>query len=565
MMKQIAFAAASLVVCCALSMTMFAATPTVRLPQQIAAPSLAAPVRSIVMSELLQMTAEEARAATVREEVSPRTPGLTAAQLQTIRQQILTEGLSKGTPAGTAGPREVFTPTASKAFAGTAVTCSFVTPSDMGIAAGGTHVVQAVNACLQISTKAGALVSRVSFNTLTGQPGFSFFDPRLTYDPVKKRYILILDSVQNSNGQSALWIAVTHGNNPTLGWFIVGFFYPGAVNDFADYPTVGFDRSAIYIGTNDFLGTGGFTNQLWVVNKAQAYAGAIPSVSVLSGLAICTATCAPVDTLQPVNVSGTADQPRTEYVVNSINGSTAALLGCGSSVTPCNGMVIWGISDPLGTLTVSGAIVSTPVNYTFSTGANEPGLAGSIETIDLRFTGNVQYVGGRLYPTLCSNLAGPENTTITFQVQPFVDNATRAHVTGAAFGQTLTYGDGAGLRGNGSAFFGTAQPDTDGDLLMVFAFSSDVDFPGVAYITHRVSEGDGKWNYGGNGTFLHSGLVFYDEGRWGDYSGTAIEYATAGSQINWWFSGMYSQSFTSIANSWATHIGKDAYTLTTQN
>jgi hypothetical protein len=431
----------------------------------------------------------------------------------------------------------------------------------MGIAAGGTQVVQVVNECIQISTKGGALQSRVSFNSFFGTSAFTFFDPRMTYDPVKGRYIFVCDSFSNSTGQSALWIAVTLGKNPSAGWHIFGFFYPGAVSDFADYPTVGFDRSAIYIGTNDFLGNGGFTNQLWIVNKAQAYAGTSPGISVFSGFSLCTSTCAPVDTLQPVNVSGKSDQPRTEYVVNSINGSTAALLGCST----CNGMVIWGISDPLGTITISGAFVGTPVNYTFSTGANEPGAASAIETIDLRFTGNVQYMGGRFYPTLCSNIGGPENTTITFQVQPFVDNATRAHVTGAAFGQTLIYGDGGGLRSNGSAFFGTAQPDTDGDLLMVFAFSSDTDFPGVAYITHRVSEGDGLFNYGGGGFFLHTGQVFYNEGRWGDYSGTALEYASADTQNNWWFSMMYSQSFTSIANSWATHIGKDAYTLTTQN
>jgi hypothetical protein len=560
-MKKFAFVAVSLVMCCALSMAAFATTPTVRLPQQTAAPSMAAPVRSIVMSELPQMTQAEARAAGAREEAAPRTPGFTGAQLQSMRAGILAQGLSKGVPAGTAGPRESFTPSATKNFGGTDVTCSFVTPSDMGIAAGGTHVVQAVNECLQISTKGGGLVSRVSFNTLTGQSGFGFFDPRLTFDPVAKRYILILDSTQNSNGQSALWIAVSVSNNPTAGWHIFGFFYPGAVNDFADYPTVGFDRSAIYIGSNDFLGNGGFTNQLWVVNKAQAYAGTSPGISVFSGFSLCTSTCAPVDTLQPVNVEGPSDQPRTEYIVNSINGSTANLLGCST----CNGMVIWGISDPLGTITISGAFVNTPVNYTFSTGANEPGAASAIETIDLRFTGNVAYMGGRFYPTLCSNLSGPENTTITFQVQPFVSSATRAGVTGAAFGRTLIYGDGGGLRTNGSAFFGTAQPDTDGDLLMVFAFSSDTDFPGVAYITHRVSEGDGLFNYGGGGIFLHQGLVFYNEGRWGDYSGTAIEYATANTQINWWFSGMYSQSFSSIADSWATQIGKDAYTSILQN
>jgi hypothetical protein len=561
-MKQFLSVVAVLAVCFALSMTAFAATPTVKLPQLTAAPALAAPVRTVVMSDLPQMTAAEA-SASVTEAPRPRTPGFSDAQLLALRQQIREQGLAQGALAGTAGPRAGFTPAASKNFLGGDVTCAFVTPSDMGIAAGGTHVVQGTNLCLQVSTKTGGLVSRVNFRTFTGCGTCNFTDPRLTYDPVKKRYILVISSFQNN--QATVWLAVTTNNNPTLGWFIFAINMPGVAGDVADYPTLGFDRNGIYIGINDFLANGGFTNQLWMVNKTQAYAGAAPTVKVLTGFSICTSTCVPVDTMQPVNVSGTADQPRTEYVVNSINGSTANLLGCGTTAVPCKSLVIWGITDPFGTLTVSGTIVNTPVGYVFSTGANEPGAAAAIETIDLRISGSVQYMGGNFYPTLCTNLSGPENTTLTFQVHPFVDGSARALVNGASFGQTLIYGDGGLLRTNGSAFFGTAQPDTDGDLLMVFAFSSDTDFPGVAYITHRTSEGDGKWNYGGGGLFLRSGTVFYNEGRWGDYSGTAMEYATAGSQINWWFSGMFSQNFVSISNSWATAIGKDAYTTFTQN
>ncbi len=544
-------------VCFTASVTAFAAVPTVKLPQATNAPSLLS-TRSVVMSDLPQMTAAQS-AHSVSQEFAPRTPGFTAAQLAAMRQQILSRAPS-GLAAGTAGPRAGFTPVASKNFLGIDVNCSFVTPSDMGIAAGGTHVVQAANECLQINTKAGGLVSRVSFNTFTGCPAStcSLFDPRLTFDPVKKRYVLVIDN-RFSNGTSSIFIAVTATSNPTGSWFIFDFGFPGAAGDFADYPTLGIDRNGFYIGINDFEANGAFTNQLWLVNKAQAYVGSVPTVRVFSGFSVCTSTCAPVDTLQPANVSSPTDQPRTEFVVNSINGSVAGLLGCNT----CNGMVIWGVTDPFGSVTLSGVIVGTPVNYTFSTGANEPGAAGAIETIDLRFSGNVQYQGGFLYPTLCSNLSGPENTTITFQVRPAVNSATRALVSGASFGQTLIYGDGGLLRTNGSAFFGTVQPNSDGDLLMVFAFSSDTDFPGVAYITHRTSELDGAWNYGGGGFFLRSGLVFYNEGRWGDYSGTAPEYTA--SQINFWFSGMFSQSFSSIANSWATAIGKDAYTSFTQN
>jgi hypothetical protein len=56
------------------------------------------------------------------------------------------------------------------------------------------------------------------------------------------------------------------------------------------------------------------------------------------------------------------------------------------------------------------------------------------------------------------------------------------------------------------------------------------------------------------GSILRSGLAYYPQGRWGDYTGTAID----GSSV--WFSGMYANS----SGLWNTGIGKTGYTSAAQ-
>jgi len=129
----------------------------------------------------------------------------------------------------------------------------------------------------------------------------------------------------------------------------------------------------------------------------------------------------------------------------------------------------------------------------------------------------------------------------------------------------MEYGDFGGVGTNGSAYYGTVQPDTDGDLTMVFAFSDDNSYPGVAYISHRTSTPYFTWNSGfDGGYYLRSGTVFYNEFRWGDYSGTAIEYNSKTGQVNTWFSGMFSANVPGINNSWSTGIGYNAFSAQTQ-
>ena len=543
----------------------YAAGPTIK-AGGISNNLAAASVRTVTLSELPAATAQDLAGASAVA-VRPRVPGYTEAQWNALKNQLRQESLAHGGLTGNTSPQVQRmampdTPFSPKTFVGLDASCSFVTPSDMGIAAGGSAVLQVVNSCITVKSK-------TTGKNLPGYPkslgqflacGCFPFDPRLTYDVITGHYILTADA------SPTIYLAVSATSNPAGLWYVYSFNFDQGTGNFADFPTLGYDREAIYIGINDFINGGGFTNELWVINKAQAESGIPPTWYDWFGICLNTSLgCEQLDSLQPMNLAGPYDQPRAEYVVSSFNGSTAAGVGCGTLSAPCNALMVLSFSGTWTTPTFSGAVVGTPATYAYPTAADEAFCAGCVDTGDMRVTGNVQYMGGSLYPTLTTSIGGAENTTLTFEVHPFVNTAANAQIIGAAIPNAMEYGDFGGVGTNGSAYYGTVQPNTDGDLTMVFAYSDDNSYPGVAYISHRTSTPYFTWNsLADSGFYLKAGQVYYNEGRWGDYSGTAIEYNSKTHQVNTWFSGMFSSNVPGITNSWSTAIGYNAFSDPTQ-
>ena len=114
--------------------------------------------------------------------------------------------------------------------------------------------------------------------------------------------------------------------------------------------------------------------------------------------------------------------------------------------------------------------------------------------------------------------------------------------------QEISYDIGGGTSLN--AYYGTIQPDAERNMTMVFSFSGTSFFPSVAYVSNRVTQAPGSWH--DSGIFLCNGAAFYNQGRWGDYTGVAIDTT---SPNNMWFSGMFSRT----DGNWGTCIGKNAY------
>ena len=108
-----------------------------------------------------------------------------------------------------------------------------------------------------------------------------------------------------------------------------------------------------------------------------------------------------------------------------------------------------------------------------------------------------------------------------------------------------------GWSNNGSAYYATVQPDQENNLVMVFDFSRDTDYPGMVYTSRRVTYGDNLMD--GGGTYLVDGSNAV-AGRWGDYSATAPDFTIATRGLLW-FAAQYAPD----SGSWATEIGAAQY------
>ena len=136
-------------------------------------------------------------------------------------------------------------------------------PPDTNGAIGPTHYVQMINGFYRVHTKAGALVgSVISDNLFWNNAGIStaitntgLSDPRIIFDPLSDRWFVAEITTNNGgNNGNRILIGRSNTNNPTDGFKATSFVLNP--NEFADYPTLGVDGNAVYVGTNNFDATG---------------------------------------------------------------------------------------------------------------------------------------------------------------------------------------------------------------------------------------------------------------------------------------------------------------------
>jgi hypothetical protein len=535
----------------------------------------------VVLGALPQITLEEVQA---HPPVPAPLMGLTPQEYNTLKAQV---GEPRSRATGALPPSfpedssplaaAVWTPGANLAFVGgDQVACGSLIPSDMALAVGATFVVQLVNTCIAVFDKNGALQTGFpkSLNNFLGLPATAFtFDPRALYDWVNDRFIVVIDQFDSNRG--TIWVAASQTSDPRGAWNIYGLGVPGGGSIFGDYPTLGQDREAIYVGMNRFQGNSFIDAAVLFLPKSAIYAGAGFSYNFFFNFAV---GGIPVDTIQPANVMNLADRPRAEFMVNSFNIN----FGGGGCRNGCNGLVVWAVANPLVVSgspgpELSGVVIGTANNYAFPPNARQPGCpTGSclINTLDTRISGGVNYSAGSLWGALETQGSGgnPGATLIWFQLRPFL-NAGNPRCTGAFEGlcadiigadvlnEDCFFCGGRGA--NGSNYYGTLQPDSEGNVTMVYNYSDDNFFPGTAYVTRRVTQQKNLMPDGG--IFLAVGQAFYQQldmfgrNRWGDYTGTAPD-LTDPRQVFMWFSGMFSAT----NGTWFTAIGRNGYTAPNQ-
>src|SRR3954468_307445 len=103
-------------------------------------------------------------------------------------------------------------------------------------------------------------------------------DPRIRYDRLSQRWVAVMIDVPN-NGDlpNRVMVAVSDAATITASTVWHFFSFQASASAFGDYPTLGIDANALYIGTNDFsTSTGSFLNTSAFVVQKSSVLGAGP-------------------------------------------------------------------------------------------------------------------------------------------------------------------------------------------------------------------------------------------------------------------------------------------------
>jgi hypothetical protein len=235
-------------------------------------------------------------------------------------------------------------------------------------------------------------------------------DPRIRYDRLSGRWFVIMIDVPGKAGTlpNRIMIAVSSGSVITTNttWTFFQFQHDlvsstGDTGKFADYPTLGVDANALYIGVNVFgtRGLGSFSDTtLFVVRKSSLLGGGPIVVTAFRDLVR--------------RVQGTDTGPYTPQGVDNFDPAATEGYVIGVDAGLYGRLMLRRISNPAGTPSISGNIsISIPLNgptITVPHLENTGGSSGNLDGLDYRLMA-AHIRNGRLWT--CANMAVDNNGT----------------------------------------------------------------------------------------------------------------------------------------------------------
>jgi hypothetical protein len=173
----------------------------------------------------------------------------------------------------------------------------FRPPDSMG-SVGPDQVLIAVNGRIRVFDKTGNpgaldVTDQTFWSSVSN--GLDVTDPQVEYDRLSQRWIVSqinFDPDNPSMTNNRIMVAVSSGPTITNASSFTFFYFdqngpnPGAAARFADYPQMGVDANAIYVGTDEFASTGGFTGTTaYVIRKSSVTSGGPIVVTAFRDLA----------------------------------------------------------------------------------------------------------------------------------------------------------------------------------------------------------------------------------------------------------------------------------------
>lgn len=237
-------------------------------------------------------------------------------------------------------------------------------------------------------------------------------DPNVRYDRLSGRWFLTIIDVPCTNATctttAANRVLIAVSNGPTLSGATVWTFYQfqSDTTNFNDYPSLGIDANALYIGGDMFSPTGTFVRtDAWVIPKAPALTGSPLTVWHFTSLATGAAAgpFAPrgVDNVDPTNTGPTA----TGYFI-------------GVDILAFSLLQVRRVTDPSNTVSSPTMSANIPLTVPTTTSGNRVehlgntgGLNGGLDSLDDRLYAAVLR-NGRLWTAhnFRTSAAGVANT-----------------------------------------------------------------------------------------------------------------------------------------------------------
>ncbi len=253
-------------------------------------------------------------------------------------------------------------------------TSGFIPPDTCGDV-GPTQYLAVVNGRVRVSSKTGApgtlnTTLTTFFNSVRG--GSTVGDPWVRYDRLTSRWFVVAITTSTPN---RIVLAVSDGPTVTSTTDFDFYFFqhdlvgttPNAdTGGFADYPSLGVDNNALYLGANIFnpgyIGTTGY-----VVRKSSMLSGGPIVVTAFRQMA-----------------TGAGNGPYSPRGVQNDNASATEGYIIGVSNTLFSQLVMRRISTPGGTPTISGNILITVPTTQFPTAVSVLGSTRPLDPLDDR-------------------------------------------------------------------------------------------------------------------------------------------------------------------------------------
>jgi hypothetical protein len=362
-------------------------------------------------------------------------------------------------------------------------------------------------------------------------------DPRIRYDRLSGRWFIVMidvpgngDPTSNGSLPNRIMIAVSDSNiiTPASVWTFYYFRHDqvlpaGDSNEFADYPTLGVDASALYIGVNIFAtrGRGSFDNTTaFVVRKSTLINSNNAPTNIV------------VTAFRGLVPNGNNAGPYTPQGVDNYDPAATEgyIIGAGASHTFLyfDRLILRRISDPGGTPSISGNITISIPTTGGTVGVPALGTTmGTLDGLDYRLMA-AHFRNGRLWTS--SNLAvdssgAPNGTDTRMGVRWY-------ELQGIPTGQTPSFAQSGTLfdsTANARCYWmGTVMVSGQGHAAMGFS---------VAGANDRINAGTAGRLKNDPTNVMRTPILYTATGasydptnskgafinRWGDYSYTSLD------------------------------------------